>query len=331
MEQAQGFFNLPFGLWKAGQPCSSVLFFIVNCWFLRFNEKECRSWEPFMKPSAIIIGICFSFLVAGCSKEEPPAPPPTKPKVVKRISQPAPPTTMIDSDERRVVKPGGYPIIKKEEKPPEIRDPILKKDEKVPEKEQAVRAEKAGVTKEPSPDPGKDISSRNKKDEPEGGFYLVQPGDSLSRISGRKDVYGDPLNWPIILRLNMDRLGTMTIEPDFPGRSLPEGLRLRVLPPEEAKKRMKSSGQDPWVVNVMSSPLPEKINAGAISLIRRGYRVYITRVMVKGEEWMRLRVGFFKGRDGAMDEGEKIKKLLQLTDSWPVKIGPDELEKFGGF
>jgi hypothetical protein len=52
----------------------------------------------------------------------------------------------------------------------------------------------------------------------------------------------------------------------------------------------------------------------AIRLVNDGYPVYLTRAKVKGKDWMRLRVGFFKNRTEATTEAKKIMGLLKLAD-----------------
>jgi hypothetical protein len=39
---------------------------------------------------------------------------------------------------------------------------------------------------------------------------------------------------------------------------------------------------------------------------------------------MRLRVGFFKTKAEADDEGKKIMELLRFKDSWTTKLGTNE-------
>jgi cell division septation protein DedD len=75
----------------------------------------------------------------------------------------------------------------------------------------------------------------------------------------------------------------------------------------------------------------EKINPFAANLIANGYLVYITRVKVKGRDWTRLRVGFFKDRTDADRQGKRIMAMLNLTDSWVTKVEKEELEEFGGY
>ncbi len=50
----------------------------------------------------------------------------------------------------------------------------------------------------------------------------MKPGDTLSKIAGYPDIYGDPSKWPIIYKANLDRIK----DPDV----LWPGTRLRIPP-----------------------------------------------------------------------------------------------------
>ena len=65
--------------------------------------------------------------------------------------------------------------------------------------------------------------------------------------------------------------------------------------------------------------------------MKSGYHTYITKATVKGEEWMRIRAGFFEKRSAAVSEGKKIMKILKNEKAWAVKIEKGELEEFGGY
>jgi hypothetical protein len=81
----------------------------------------------------------------------------------------------------------------------------------------------------------------------------------------------------------------------------------------------------------VSATTNTKIIPPAIRLINNGYPAYITRAKVKGKDWIRLRVGFFKSRTEADTEGKKIMAMLKIADSWVTKAGKKELEEFGGY
>jgi hypothetical protein len=172
---------------------------------------------------------------------------------------------------------------------------------------------------------------KEKRAEPEPGYYYIKKGDSLARIAGRKDVYGDPLKWPILCRLNMDKLGKMAVWDDFADRPLLEGMRLKIITPDEKKENLEKRANKRWVVNVLSTPNKKEIIPATVKLLQEGYLAYITRTKVKGKDYMRLRVGFFGEKAEADAAGEMIKALLNFGDPWKTKAGKEEFRDFGGY
>jgi septal ring-binding cell division protein DamX len=65
--------------------------------------------------------------------------------------------------------------------------------------------------------------------------------------------------------------------------------------------------------------------------MKNGYRVYISSAVVKGKEWMRLRVGFFGNRSEASAAGKKITSLLEADGAWVDRLGEQEIKEFGGY
>jgi hypothetical protein len=257
-----------------------------------------------MKFSAIIISICLTLFLwfGGCSREEPPPPPDKKDKVVMPIKRPVPQKadTSVPS----------------------------KQEEAQEEPEETAEVKTAAIEEKALKPSQTEIMEKETVVEKVTGYYIIKKGDSLSSIAGRDDIYGDPLKWPILYRLNMDKLATLEAGEDFLGSELPEGVMLKIITPDEAKENLKRRRHNVWVVNVLSATTNEKIIPVAIRLIKNGYPVYITRATVKGKDWMRLRVGFFKNKTEADTEGKKIMSLLNLGNSWVTKIGK-ELEDFG--
>jgi len=259
-----------------------------------------------MKFSAILISICLTLFLwfGGCSREEPPPPPDKKDKVVMPIKRPVP-------------QKADTSLPSKQEKAQE-------------EPEETAEVKTAAVEEKTLKPPETEIMEKEEALEKMPGYYIVKKGDSLSSIAGRDDMYGDPLKWPIIYRLNMDKLATLETGEDFLESELPEGVMLKMITPDEAKENLERRLHNVWVVNVLSATTNKKIIPVAIRLIKNGYPVYITRATVKGKDWMRLRVGFFKNKTEADTEGKKIMSLLNLGNSWVTKIAK-ELEEFGGY
>jgi len=163
------------------------------------------------------------------------------------------------------------------------------------------------------------------------GHYKVKKGDSLASIAAQEGVYGDPLKWPSLYRLNMGRLKKMGISEDLDKRALPEGIELGFVTPGQARENTKRLSGKHWVVNVFSSPEISKIVPLAVKLMQSGYHVYITKAKVKGKEWIRLRAGFFKNRREASAAGKKMMSLLKINGAWVAKIGKEERKRFAGY
>jgi len=164
-----------------------------------------------------------------------------------------------------------------------------------------------------------------------GGYYTVQQGDNLFKIAGLGNVYNNPLKWPSLYRLNMNELSRLKEAEDFPYQTLPEGIELRFVTPDTALETIRKFGQKVWAVNVVSTQTSQKIILPAISLIKHGYTVYISTTTIKGEEWIRLRIGFFKDYSEAAEVRKKIVSLLDIPDVWITQIENRELEEYGGY
>jgi len=262
----------------------------------------------------------------GCSKEEQPAQPVKKTKVVKSIKKSIkkPPTKrakISSAPKEEKAKPKQIKAVKA--KPKKIREVKAKP------KKKAAGGVKTAALKEKAL---KTVIKKKETKKKEGvGYFTVKKSDSLSSIAGREDVYGDPLKWPNLYRLNMDKLGGVKIAEDFPDRKLHEGMRLKIITPEEQRKIQKKRADHLWVVNILSVSDEREIAPQVVRLIREGYPVYITRVKVKGKDWMRLRLGFYKSKKEADKEGNKVMALLNLVDSWSVKIHEKEFAEFSGY
>ena len=237
--------------------------------------------------------------------EEPPPPPVKKIKVVKPIKRPAPEkakTTLTDKEERPKT-----------------------------EAKEVERVKTAAVEEKALKTPEADDREKETAKEEMTGYYIVKKGESLSGVAARKDVYGDSLKWPILYRANMDKLGKLQLREDFTDSELPEGVRLKIISPDEVQENLKKRIHNMWVVHILSATTNREIIPVTIRLIKNGYPAYITRAKVKGKDWMRLRVGFFKNKIEADTQSKKIMTVLNLADSWVTKVEKKELEKFGGY
>jgi LysM repeat protein len=270
-----------------------------------------------MKASMMRIFMVLLFALAACSGEDqqPLQTPP--PKVVQPIK---PSTADVEKPTTTLA----------EEKKPEV-------GEKTQMEKRAPSAEKPALVSKPEPEDKKAASEEptttqaKKKEKDEPGFYVVKKGDSLSSIAARTEVLKDPLKWPILLRLNRDKLGEWTAGEDLPDRDLPQGMKLKMVTAREARASFKKETSGLWVVNVLSAATRAEIVPPAVTLVKQGYPVYIVRANVQGKNYMRLRLGFFKNKSEADEVGKKIKEQMTFQDSWTAKADKEEYEEVAGF
>jgi len=162
-------------------------------------------------------------------------------------------------------------------------------------------------------------------------LYTVLKGDSLSKISEKNEVYGNPLLWTSLFRLNLDVFKEMEPTKDFHHKELPEGLVLRFVTPSEAAEVLGGFGKRIYSVNVLSAETSKRITPVATKLLTNGFSAYICTGTVDDKEWMRLRVGFFKSRSEAKEVAQQIASLLDGTKVWVVKISKSEASDYCGY
>jgi len=276
----------------------------------------------------LIFLLSLLFLLTGsCAKEEPQEM--KKPRVVMRIKKPVPKPAPPVSAKEAAAEPTSE---EKAETTAEL------KTEDTP-----AQAEASPPTKVASHPVGRDErpplpSVAQAKPEPAsertGGrnTYRVPKGESLALVAGRKDIYGDPLKWSSLYRLNMERLNAAGgSSGDFCDRELPEGLDLTFLTLPQVKENVNKFSEKPWIVHVISSQEMNQVVEPAIKLMQNGYHVYLAKARVKGKDWIRLRVGFFEAGSDASEAGKKIKALLNISDLWVTKTTRNELESYGAY
>ncbi len=264
-----------------------------------------------------IISICLAifFLGQGCSREK--QPPVQKTKVVKSIKMPVPEEVKT-------------PVTVEEGKPKSEEEVVKSKPEEEAVKEERGEVKTAAIKEKTVKPPETKAKEKDTAMKKEAGYYIVKKGDTLSSIAGRKDVYGNPLKWPVLYRLNMDNLGGLEKRKGFPDKELPERVRkLKIVTSDEARKNLEKRANSTWVVNVLSTTTMKKIVPAATKLIKNGHQVYITSARVKGKDWLRLRVGFFKNKTDASTEGKRMMTILNLVDSWATQVGKKEFKEFG--
>jgi hypothetical protein len=297
-----------------------------------------------MKTAAATLTICLIgvLLGMGCSKEESPPPPPKKIQKIKIARPPVRP----EPEQEKAPIPAEQEIVQSRQ-PEKVKAPLVEKIQiKMPEsvvEEKSLPAKQVGKVK------GKVSIERQKPLEkpvhmPEippqdnevpvdqmKGFYIVKKGESLSDVAEREDVYGDPLKWPLLFRVNMDAFGHLHTQGDMTDKELPEGLRLKIITQDEVRENLKKRSGHRWAINVLSTTSNGKVMPITIKLVKNGYSAYLTRATIRGKDWTRLRVGFFNNKAEADAEKETIRSILHLGDLWSVKLGPKEFAEFAGY
>ena len=255
-----------------------------------------------MKVVAAVFFICVTsfVLMPGCSSDEDQPATPEKKAVVKKIIK------MPDKKDSGAVVP-------------------VQEKEPGPGTKGSMKAEVSEVEEEEPQEVSETIKEEDK------GYYLTEKGESLSLIAGKKDVYGDPLKWPLLYRLNRDILDEIGSDAGSPEKEIPGGTRLKIIARDQAEENLKKEPKKTWVINVLSSPKKERVVPNAIRLMKNGYYVYVTRTKVRGKDWMRLRVGFFSQKRDANAAGKKIMALINIPEVWITNAGEEEYMQFGGY
>jgi hypothetical protein len=153
----------------------------------------------------------------------------------------------------------------------------------------------------------------------------------MDRLGGMKVAEAFDLKWSSLFRLNTDRSNGVNVLENFEAEELPEGLNLKFVTEKDAKENLAKVALKIWVVSVISSQNMKNLVPPAITLMKNGYRVYISEARVKGQDWMRLRVGFFATHQEATEEGGKIMSMLGEDETWVTRIAQSELENYGRY
>jgi len=86
-----------------------------------------------------------------------------------------------------------------------------------------------------------------------------------------------------------------------------------------------------WVVHVASVRTRELAMVQKEQLMAAGFPAYSVPAKVRGEDWIRVRVGFFNSRGEAQKAGEQIeRKFIAKGPYWITKISKKEMEDLLG-
>jgi hypothetical protein len=109
-----------------------------------------------------------------------------------------------------------------------------------------------------------------------------------------------------------------------------EDIKLaRVAEPAEEKKVPVK--EDRWIVQVAAVRTQKEAMAFKEKLMASGFPAYSGSAMVKKEEWIRVRVGFFKNKDEAQKAGEEIRERCYFKGPyWITRVSQKEMEGLVG-
>ncbi|MFH1134565.1 MAG: SPOR domain-containing protein [Pseudomonadota bacterium] len=99
-------------------------------------------------------------------------------------------------------------------------------------------------------------------------------------------------------------------------------------PGTRKSSRAKPSAKSTWVINALSTKNQEEAKHYFQLLSQSSYRVYTYMVNLKGENWHRLRLGFFSSQKAAREVGAALAKQYKLPPPWIVQPGPEELKQY---
>jgi hypothetical protein len=110
-----------------------------------------------------------------------------------------------------------------------------------------------------------------------------------------------------------------------------EGVIKEVIKKEETIKKEEVIKKENWVVHVVSVKTIEQAMIYKERLMAVGFPAYSIRAKVKGEDWIRVRVGFFKSRDEAQKAAPEInEKFILKGPYWITKVSKKEMEDLLG-
>jgi len=211
-----------------------------------------------------------------------------------------------------------------------VKRPIMiPPEEKIADRKTAAE-EPVAATKDPV-EAAEEKKTDEIKDAGEERHYIAPGDESLLMIAAREDVYGNPLKWIVLYRLNRDSFNDINKDESFPDKFVPAETRLLISEPRAPEKAVHNASIEHWVVNVLSSTEGEMIAPDAIKLVDSGYYAYITVANVKGHEYTRLRVGFYDDRSTAEAEAKKISEMLDVSDVWTTTADKSEFNEYGGY
>lgn len=104
-----------------------------------------------------------------------------------------------------------------------------------------------------------------------------------------------------------------------------------VIKEKEVTKKEEVQKKENWVVHVASVKTQEQAMIYKERLMAAGFPAYSITTKVRGEDWIRVRVGFFNNREEAQKTGNEVeKKLIAKGPYWITNVSKKEMEDLLG-
>ena len=104
-----------------------------------------------------------------------------------------------------------------------------------------------------------------------------------------------------------------------------------VIKEKEVTKKEEIQKKENWVVHVASVKTVEQAMIYKERLMAAGFPAHSIPAKVRGEDWIRVRVGFFNNREEAQKTGNEVeKKLIAKGPYWIAKVSKKEMEDLLG-
>ena len=98
---------------------------------------------------------------------------------------------------------------------------------------------------------------------------------------------------------------------------------------KKAASTTRLSATLPWAINLASFSKLSAAEALVVKLKASGYNAYTTEFVKDGQNWNRVRIGFFKSREDALKSADMLsKRKLVKSKPWVVKPQTDEIIKY---
>jgi len=95
---------------------------------------------------------------------------------------------------------------------------------------------------------------------------------------------------------------------------------------EEKKDKLKKD----WVIQILSSMSMDEAKTYCEMLYSKDFIVYFVKTKIKGEDWYRVRIGFFESEEKAKEVGKKILRQLSIDfPIWVTKASSEEIRVYG--